>query len=160
MSIYSTNLDRPLISIALGSAAFLSGGVQNRLKKKSAQLGIEPKPYDFMFWTNLYMAITAAVLSVALGEGRPSLHIHTCTYMHTMKSIIITFHTYNAGSSGLQFCLNNPLVLQKILYFSICSAIGQSFIFFSIANFDPLVCTTVGAYIHTTHTHTYIHICT
>ena len=35
-----------------------------------------------------------------------------------MKSII-TSHTYNAGSSGLQFCLNNPLILQKILYFSI-----------------------------------------
>ena len=52
---------------------------------------------------------------------------------------IITYHTYNAGSSGLQFCLNNPLILQKILYFSICSAIGQSFIFFTIANFDPLV---------------------
>jgi hypothetical protein len=80
MSIYSTNIDRPLISIALGSAAFFSGGVQNRLKKKSAQLGIKPKPYDFMFWTNLYMAITAAVLSVALGEGRPSLHIHTYFY--------------------------------------------------------------------------------
>ena len=55
-----------------------------------------------------------------------------------MKSII-TSHTYNAGSSGLQFCLNHPLILQKILYFSICSAIGQSFIFFTIANFDPLV---------------------
>jgi hypothetical protein len=77
-----------------------------------------------------------------------------------MKSII-TYHTYNAGSSGLQFCLNNPLILQKILYFSICSAIGQSFIFFTIANFDPLVCTTVGAYIHTTHPqyiHTHIHL--
>ena len=72
------------ISIALGSAAFLSGGVQNRLKKKAAQLGIEPKPYDFMFWTNLYMAITAAVLSVALGEGRPSLHIHTYIHICTL----------------------------------------------------------------------------
>ena len=81
----SANISRSLIhsywdksiSIALCSAAFLSGGVQNRLKKKSAQLGIKPKPRDFMFWTNLDMAITAAVLSVALGEGRPSLHIHT-----------------------------------------------------------------------------------
>jgi len=30
-----------------------------------------------------------------------------------------------------------------ILKFSICSAVGQSFIFFTIAHFDPLVCTTV-----------------
>ena len=34
-----------------------------------------------------------------------------------MNSII--YHTYKAGSSGLQFCLNHPLILQKILYFSI-----------------------------------------
>ena len=54
--------------------------------------------------------------------------------MHIMKSII-TYHTYKAGSSGLQFCLNHPLILQKILY----SPFGKSFIFFTIANFDPLV---------------------
>jgi UDP-galactose transporter B1 len=129
------------------------------LKKKSAQLGIKPKPYDFMFWTNLYMAITAAVLSVALGEGRPSLHIHTLLYGMHKVLIFLSAPYIHAGSSGLQFCLNNPLILQKILYFSICSAIGQSFIFFTIANFDPLVCTTVDAYIHTTHTHTYIYMC-
>ena len=90
----SANISRPLIhsywdksiSIALGSAVFLSGGVQNRLKKKAAQLGIEPKPYDFMFWTNLYMAITAAALSVALGEGRPSLHIYTYIHLCTLWS--------------------------------------------------------------------------
>ena len=87
-AFYPANISRPLIhsywdksiSIALGSATFLSGGVQNRLKKKAAQLGIEPKPFDFMFWTNLDFAITAAALSVALGEGRPSLHIHLLTY--------------------------------------------------------------------------------
>ena len=68
-----------------------------------------------MFWTNLYMALTAALLSVFLGEA----------------------------GSGLQFCLSNPVILQKILYFAICSAIGQSFIFYTISNFDPLICTTV-----------------
>jgi UDP-galactose transporter B1 len=29
------------------------------------------------------------------------------------------------------------------LKFALCSAVGQSFIFYTIANFDPLVCTTV-----------------
>ena len=44
---------------------------------------------------------------------------------------------------GLAFCLENPEIWAKILRFGACSAIGQSFIFFTIAHFDPLVCTTV-----------------
>ncbi len=38
---------------------------------------------------------------------------------------------------------SNPEVLSKIIKFALCSAVGQSFIFFTIANFDPLVLSTV-----------------
>jgi UDP-galactose transporter B1 len=93
----------------------VTGGVQNRLKMKTKERGVNPKPYDFMFWTNLYMGITAAAFSVVIGEI----------------------------GSGVNFCLNNPVIFEKILKFAVCSAIGQSFIFYTIANFDPLVCTTV-----------------
>ena len=31
----------------------------------------------------------------------------------------------------------------KIVKFALCSAVGQSFIFYTISNFDSLVCTTV-----------------
>lgn len=68
-----------------------------------------------MFWTNLFMALTAAAFAVVLGEF----------------------------TTGIQFCIENPVILEKIVKFSVCSAIGQSFIFYTIANFDPLVCTTV-----------------
>jgi solute carrier family 35 (UDP-galactose transporter), member B1 len=91
------------------------GGMQSRLKTESKKRGVEAKPYDYMFWTNLFMTVTATIFSFALGE---------------------TF-------SGIQFCLNNPVIFEKILKFAVCSAIGQSFIFYTIANFDPLLCTTV-----------------
>ena len=68
-----------------------------------------------MFWTNLFMALTAVVVTVALGEVAP----------------------------GVSFITGNPEILNKIVKFSLCSAAGQSFIFYTIANFDPLVCTTV-----------------
>merc|ERR1712232_974703 len=45
--------------------------------------------------------------------------------------------------SGAEFCANNPAVLRLVVQFSICSAVGQSFIFFTVAHFDPLVCSTV-----------------
>jgi len=93
----------------------LTGGIQKRVKAETAARGMRPKPYDFMFWTNAYMLLTALGFALVRGEcGR-----------------------------GLAFCLENPEIWAKILRFGICSAIGQSFIFFTIAHFDPLVCTTV-----------------
>ena len=80
----------------------ITGGVQNRLKQKSKALGVTAKPYDFMFWTNLYMAITAGAFALALGEFAP----------------------------GINFCLENPVIFNKILKFALCSAVGQSFIFY------------------------------
>eukprot|EP01039_Chlorochromonas_danica_P003880 gene3880-4238_t len=93
----------------------ITGGVQNKLKKKAKDMGVSIKPYDMMFWTNLYMGLAAAVFSLALGEL----------------------------NSGLSYCFANPLIFNKILKFAVCSAIGQSFIFYTIANFDPLFCTTI-----------------
>lgn len=94
----------------------VTGGLQNRLKKRSKELtGVQPKPYDFMFWTNLYMAGTALVLALVLGEA----------------------------VTGTDFCLKNPIILNKILKFALCSAVGQSFIFYTISEFDSLICTTV-----------------
>merc|ERR1712160_56590 len=67
------------------------------------------------FWTNFYMCITAVVISGALGEVVP----------------------------GLAFCSANPEIFTKIVKFALCSAVGQSFIFYTIANFDPLILSTV-----------------
>lgn len=110
----SSNMGIAFIALSLACDG-ITGGVQNRLKQKSKALGVVAKPYDFMFWTNLYMAITAGVFALVLGEVLP----------------------------GIQFCVENPVIFNKILKFAVCSAIGQSFIFYTIANFDPLVCTTV-----------------
>jgi UDP-galactose transporter B1 len=93
----------------------LTGGVQNRLKKECSTRGVKAKPYDMMFWTNLYMALAASAIALYFGEIQ----------------------------TGLAFCANNPVILSKIMKFAICSAVGQSFIFYTISNFDPLVCTTV-----------------
>merc|ERR1712070_226063 len=101
-----------VLSLALDG---VTAGFQKRLKVATAKAGVKPKPYDFMFWTNLFMCLTAAVVAIALGEF----------------------------TSGFEFCASNPQILSKIVSFSICSAIGQSFIFYTIANFDPLILSTV-----------------
>jgi len=93
----------------------VTAGFQKKLKAETAAAGVKPKPYDFMFWTNLFMCLTAVVISVGLGEVAP----------------------------GLAYCTANPEIFNKILKFALCSAVGQSFIFYTIANFDPLILSTV-----------------
>merc|ERR1740123_468000 len=44
---------------------------------------------------------------------------------------------------GVAFIAKNPVILTKILLFAACSAVGQSFIFFTIATFGPLKVATV-----------------
>merc|ERR1719163_588460 len=70
------------------------GGVQRRLKAKCRKEKVEVKPYDMMFWNNLYSMIAAAVFSAARGEIR----------------------------QGLAYCRANPEILSKIIKYSICGA--------------------------------------
>jgi len=93
----------------------VTAGFQKRLKVATKKVGVTPKPYDFMFWTNLFMALTAIVIAAGIGEF----------------------------TTGMAYVSANPEILPMIVKFSICSAIGQSFIFYTIANFDPLVLSTV-----------------
>jgi len=93
----------------------VTAGFQKRLKTETAKAGVKPKPYDFMFWTNLFMALTALVIAGGLGEVQ----------------------------TGTAFCASNPEILSKIIKFALCSAVGQSFIFYTIANFDPLILSTI-----------------
>jgi solute carrier family 35 (UDP-galactose transporter), member B1 len=93
----------------------VTAGFQKRLKTETAKVGVKPKPYDFMFWTNLFMCLTATVVAGVLGEI----------------------------GSGISYMTANPEILSQIIRFAICSAVGQSFIFYTIANFDPLVLSTV-----------------
>ncbi|KAG2806371.1 hypothetical protein PC129_g16733 [Phytophthora cactorum] len=44
---------------------------------------------------------------------------------------------------GFFFCMENPAILNSVFYFSVCSALGQNFIYFTIQQFSALTCTTI-----------------
>merc|ERR1719282_832419 len=46
-------------------------------------------------------------------------------------------------NTGGAFLVANPEIMGKIARFAVCSAVGLSFIFYTIANFDPLILSTV-----------------
>lgn len=92
-----------------------TGGIQDRLKKSCSEKGVKAKPYEFMFWTNLFMMLVAVVVAGGLGEL----------------------------ASGMAYIGANPEICTKIMLFAGCSAMGQSFIFFTIAGYGPLKVATV-----------------
>mmetsp|Transcript_1612 Transcript_1612/g.3098 ORF Transcript_1612/g.3098 Transcript_1612/m.3098 type:complete len:406 (+) Transcript_1612:383-1600(+) len=93
----------------------VTGGVQKRLLADLKRVNLTPQPYDLMTYTNAFMMLFALLISTVTGEF----------------------------FEGLSYCARNPEVFQLIWKFSLCSAIGQSFIFYTVARFDPLVCSTV-----------------
>lgn len=91
----------------------VTAGLQKRLQADLARRGISAHPYDFMLYTNMSMMIVAMVIGL---------------------------HEFRAAWS---FCWHHPRIWTLVLSFSVCSAIGQSFIFYTVAHFDPLVCSTI-----------------
>jgi UDP-galactose transporter B1 len=70
---------------------------------------ITPQPYDLMTFTNLFMFTFAAIISSILAEF----------------------------TSGIAHCAHNPQVFSLIWKFSMRSAIGQSFIFYTVHDVIP-----------------------
>jgi len=102
------------ISLSLACDGF-TAGVQDKIKKVSKERGAKVKPYDMMFWSNMAMLLVALFVALVLGQM----------------------------SHGLAFIAANPEILTKVLAFAACSAMGQSFVFFVIAEYGALKCATV-----------------
>merc|ERR1719329_1748103 len=68
-----------------------------------------------MFWSNFYMAVAALVMAVLKKEVGP----------------------------GAKYLRENPAIYSQVVKFALCGAMGQACIFYTIANFDPVLCTAV-----------------
>jgi UDP-galactose transporter B1 len=91
------------------------GGTQKSLKNALKEKSLKEGNFEMQFFTNFYMTATAVIFMFILGEFAP----------------------------GLNFLLSNPAISTDIAKFAVCSAVGQAFIFYTIASFDSLAATTV-----------------
>ena len=91
-------------------------GMQDKFKKECKKRNIKAGTFELMFWTNFFMTIVSLLISVLV-----------------TKEFV----------GAYQYCDQNRDILVKILKFALCSAVGQTFIFYTVDSFDPLVCTTV-----------------
>lgn len=75
---------------------------------------------------------------------RPSVHqqmlnTNIWAVIYTGFGAIVT----GQALDGFFFCIENPAILNSVFYFSVCSALGQNFIYFTIQQFSALTCTTI-----------------
>jgi len=90
-----------------------TGGLQKKLKKETADL--QPTAFDFLYFSHCAQLVAALTICVLTGE------------------------LWSAPA----FLQANPAVWWLVAASCVCSAVGQCFIFYVIACFDPLVCTTI-----------------
>jgi UDP-galactose transporter B1 len=107
-------------SLALDGA---TGGLQDRVKKRTKELNPvkpgakdpKPTPFESMLYTNLSGAIVALVFCVVTGQLQ----------------------------EGIALCQKSPDFTKALLIFSLCSALGQCFIYYTVTEFTPLILSTV-----------------
>jgi UDP-galactose transporter B1 len=84
---------------------------------RATAAGEKPVPtmHESMLWTNFSGFLVACGLALATGQL----------------------------TEGVAFCLRNPEVINAIIIYSLASAVGQNFIYYTITQFNPLILTTV-----------------
>jgi len=98
----------------------VTGGLQDKVKAKTKQLNPEdtkakPTMHESMLYTNLSGALVALAFTIVTGQL----------------------------SEGVGFCLKYPEVFTAILVYSVSSAVGQNFIYYTMTQFSPLLLSTV-----------------
>merc|ERR1719327_1943284 len=113
-----------LVGFALIGASLVmdavTGGLQDKVKARAKALnpeikGAKPSMHESMLWTNASGCIVAAGLGLLTGQL----------------------------FEGIAFCTRHPEVLRAVLLYSVSSAVGQNFIYYTITQCNPLVLTTV-----------------
>lgn len=110
----TSNVAPSFLGFALLFASLFMDGVTGPLQERLIAR-FSPSTHQLMFWQNI---CSVAWLSVAL---------------------IVT----GEGIRALSFVLKYPLVMIDVMSFSIVSALGQNFIFYTVRHFNALVVTTI-----------------
>jgi UDP-galactose transporter B1 len=145
----SSSVVGPVTSIAgllwIGSSLVMDGltaGLQKKIR--SATVHCPPTTFDFLLLTNISMGVIAFIVSILLPTQAIIIEPNDNNTM-TMDGAPIVYTTISTNDfmGGYYFLKYNPICLRMVIILCSCSVIGQSFIFYIIAQFDPFVCSTI-----------------
>ena len=128
-----------VLSITLGIVFF-------RLAKSKGGSGQENSSFGLiLLFASLSLdGLTASNQRLFRTEFKPSTYgMMLQTNLWALLYLLIANIITGQGQSGFQYCMEYTHIWIAILKFSLCSAFGQVFIFFTITGPGPLVCTTI-----------------
>mmetsp|Transcript_27601 Transcript_27601/g.36206 ORF Transcript_27601/g.36206 Transcript_27601/m.36206 type:complete len:372 (+) Transcript_27601:95-1210(+) len=128
-----------VLLITAGIAMFQLSGKTKSGGKENSYFGL------FLLFVSLACdGLTGSNQTKLKQQCKPSVH-EMMFFVNMWAVVILVVGCLVTGQllSGASYVLDNPGIWNPIAVFSITSALGQNFIFFTVSQFDPLVCTTI-----------------
>lgn len=126
--------------ISIGVALFSWKG------KKAGAEAVPNSPLGFLllFASLLMDGVTGPLQERLVARHNPSTH-QMMFWQNACSAIWLLFGSFFSGElvAGSEFVLKYPAVLWDVLLFSVVSALGQNFIFYTVRNFNALIVTTI-----------------
>eukprot|EP00903_Cladosiphon_okamuranus_P014426 g13387.t1 len=126
--------------ITAGIVTFnLSGKSHNKKDKENSAYGL-----TLLALSLILDGVTGSAQERLKAACKPTVH-EMMFFMNAWALAILSATAYATGqwTEGVAFCSANPSVMTYVLGFSLAAAFGQNFIYYTISNFNPLVCTTI-----------------
>ncbi|CAM9229446.1 unnamed protein product [Ectocarpus sp. 6 AP-2014] len=126
--------------ITVGIVTFnLSGKPHNKEDKENSTYGL-----GLLAFSLILDGVTGSAQERLKAACKPTVH-EMMFFMNAWALAILSAAAYLSGQAveGYAFCSANPSVMSYVLGFSLAAAFGQNFIYYTISNFNPLVCTTI-----------------
>jgi len=145
---YSLNKYIFVLLIVLGVVLFMYQPSSSNVKDKQVNEGVEAHTIG---WGELLLVISLAFDGVT-GGIQDKLRADYRTQTHRMMLwmniwsslyLVIGLLATGEGPEFVEFVYKYPSVLYQLLAFSLCSAVGQHFIFMTIHLFGPLTCSII-----------------
>ncbi|CAM9898401.1 unnamed protein product [Pylaiella littoralis] len=128
-----------LITVGIMTFNLAKASASNKEDKENSAYGL-----TLLAFSLILDGVTGSAQERLKAACKPTVH-EMMFFMNAWALAILSAACFASGqwTEGVAFCSANPSVTTFVLGFSLAAACGQNFIYYTISNFNPLVCTTI-----------------
>lgn len=113
-------------------------------KSKSSKVPSSPLGFALLFASLFMDGVTGPLQERLIANFNPSTHqLMFWQNFTSVAWLAVALLITGEGASALNFVMKYPETMSDIMLFSIVSAVGQNFIFYTVRHFNALVVTTI-----------------
>lgn len=113
---------------------------------KSKKSAVPTSPLGFaLLFASLFMdGVTGPLQERLVARHKPSTHeLMFWQNICSVAWLSVGLFVSGEGMRAISFVMRHPMVMTDVMLFSLVSAIGQNFIFYTVRNFNALIVTTI-----------------